>query len=259
MDEHHVSALEAAVADLGTLLMQVERYRAGTAPDGLALRREVLDLGDRARRLLRRDALTPAAAEELLETTRSLAARLRALHAAVTQGALYGEARRAFAAGDHQRLAQLLPEIFSGLAALAPPARLYHPLAVTRRGKPVAIAVAIERARTLLAEGLPAGGDDLTAGRDDTLQAVVFTHDPPRGESVALACDGVALGNATILQLVDTEEYLIYAPIVRLPFTIVFPPLAPDDEPEHAFDPSFRAALAAAFAAAGLTVTLPPS
>ncbi|HZP43223.1 MAG TPA: hypothetical protein VFD84_17175, partial [Candidatus Binatia bacterium] len=61
-----MSALEAAIADTGALIVQLEKYRRGAAADAVAAVRDALALGDAARRLHRRDALDDAEAGRLL-------------------------------------------------------------------------------------------------------------------------------------------------------------------------------------------------
>src|SRR5437870_2399153 len=100
MDEALVGELEAAVADTGALLVRAQKYRRGAGPEGSALAREALALGDAARRLHRRDALDAAAATRLLDEAHALAARLRALIAAVREAPEYRAAVAAHAAGD---------------------------------------------------------------------------------------------------------------------------------------------------------------
>src|SRR5262245_55952643 len=100
MDEALVGALEAAVADVGALVVRVERYRRGVGPEGAALRAEALALGDEARRRHRAATLDDAHATRLLEHARRLADRLRALAAGVVASGDYRAARTAYASGD---------------------------------------------------------------------------------------------------------------------------------------------------------------
>jgi len=48
VDDTVVTALESAIADLGTLLVQVDKFRAGRGDDARALRAVCLAIGDRA-------------------------------------------------------------------------------------------------------------------------------------------------------------------------------------------------------------------
>ena len=65
MDDDVVSALEAAIADLGTLLVQMDKFRAADAGEARDLRMVCHAIGDRARRAHKHGALDVALAHEL--------------------------------------------------------------------------------------------------------------------------------------------------------------------------------------------------
>ena len=69
-----MTELESAIADTGALLVQVQKYRRGTEPEGAALARDAMALGDAARRLHRRDALETAAVTALMAEAHALRA-----------------------------------------------------------------------------------------------------------------------------------------------------------------------------------------
>src|SRR5215470_17474999 len=115
MDETLVGELESAIADVGALLVRAQKYRRGAGPEGEALAREALAVGDAARRMHRREALDEAAVRALLGEAHRVGDALRALVDAVRADARYTRAVAAHRAGAAAVLAPLLPEIFAGL------------------------------------------------------------------------------------------------------------------------------------------------
>src|SRR3989442_1540965 len=75
VDEAVVNELEAAIADIGALLVRVRKYRRGQTGAGATLLDEALALRDRARRLHRHEALDPAAARAPPSEAEALAPR----------------------------------------------------------------------------------------------------------------------------------------------------------------------------------------
>ncbi len=247
--------LEAAVADLGTLLVQVGKYRRGTRPEATALHRAALALGDEARRLHRHDRLDPEAARPLLAEAERLRDRLHALVAAIRSAPQYRAAVAAHARGDRAALAAALPAIFASLEVVPCPPDLFHPITWLRRGRPrpaAEVAADVARART---EGLTADGDDLTPGVDPALPAVVLSAEPPPGDPVVLRL-AAAGAPAPVCRLTDTGDYLIHVERLRAPFTVLLAAtLAEDELEETPVDyPGYRRELAAALAGLGLVV-----
>jgi len=250
-----VGELEAAIADLGTLLVRAEKYRRGNESEGATLRRAAMALGDRARRLHRHDALDGTAADGLLAEVGALAGRLRALLAAIRHGADYRAAVAAHTAGDQRALARLLPVIFDGLEPATPPRVLFHGVSWRRRGRvrPAAeLAADVVRARE---EGLLAEGDDLSPGVDPELAAVPLQGQPSADGPLVLRLLVAALP-APVYRLTHTGDYLVYAPRPRAPFDVLLAAELPPDEVDVA--PSdylrYRDELTATLAAAGVPV-----
>jgi hypothetical protein len=260
VDETLVSELESAVADTGALLVRLQKYRRGQGPEGDALAREALALGDAARRLHRRRALDAPAARRLLADAHALAVRLHALLAAVRDAPDYRAAVAAHARGDHVALSSALPAIFAGIEPSSATGDLFVPIAWLRRGRlrPVPDVVSdVVAART---EGLAAEGDDLSAGADADLPAVTLLADPPPGEPVVLRVPPRTIA-APLNRLLETGELLVHA--ARLPVPAASVRLADrlelDDEVlrveiSPAEYTAHRDALAAALAAAGVPV-----
>jgi len=250
-----VGELEAAIADLGTLLVRVEKYRRGNNPEGTALRREALALGDSARRLHRRDALDETAAEGLLAEVEALAGRLRVLLSAIRHDGDYRAAVAAHAAGDQRALARLLPVIFDGLEPVSPPPALFHGVPWRRRGRvrPAAeLAAEVVRARE---EGLLAEGDDLSPGIDPELAAVQLQDTPPGDGPLVLRLPAAAIA-VPVHRLTHTGDYLAHAPRLRAPFDVLLATeLAPDEVDVAPSDYlRYRDELSARLAAAGVPV-----
>jgi hypothetical protein len=258
MDEALVGELEAAIADIGALVVRVQKYVRGAGPEGTELLREALVLGDAARRLHRHGALDADAARALLAEAGALGAGLAALVAAVRAAPEYGAAVAAHAAGDGTTLARLLPGIFAGLASVRAPGALYHPLPWRRRGRLRSVDQLVDDARRARDDGLIAEGDDLSPGADAALPAVVLLDTPPGDEPVALRFAGAALP-PSLLRLTDTGEYLVPTARLRVPFAVRLAAdlteADEDDATAAAVDwPRYRADLTAALEAAGLHV-----
>src|SRR2546430_9480684 len=205
VDEAVVGEPEAAIADVGALLVRVRKYRRGQTGAGATLLDEALALGDRARRLHRHEALDPAAARALLSEAEALATRGRELLSGVRAAPEYRAAIVAHAAGDVTALATALPAIFVGLEAVAGPPDLFYPLAWQRRAKPRPVADVVAEVKRCLDEGLTAEGDDVAPGTDPELPAVVLHGEAPPHEPVVLRCAAAVCG-PPIYPLPDTGE-----------------------------------------------------
>ena len=252
MDEHLLSDLEAAIADAGALLVRAQKYRRGAGPEGAILLRDVMAVGDAARRLHRREALDASTAAGLVADARGLVARIRELVGTVHADPPYRAAVAAHAAGDQLSLARALPEIFHGLVPVTAPHELFHPVPWRHRGRPRPAVDLAADVRKVLAEGVVAAGDDLSPGVDPALPAVVLQGERPCDEPVVLCLTGSALP-APLYRLQDTGEFLVYVPRLWVPTTVELAPrLDPGLLEEAAVDyPRYRDDLRAALTAAG--------
>ena len=256
-DEAAVTALEAAVADAGALLVRAERYR-GAGPAGAALAREALLLGDEARALHRHGGLDAGAASALLARARELAARIEAVLADIGAAPEYVAAVAAVAAGDGAAVLRLLPEVFVDLVPVPTPGPLYQAVAWRRRGRPRPVPDLVAEVRRARDEGLTAEGDDLSRGADAMLPAIVLLDTPPVDEPLVLRLDPARIG-PRVLRLADTGEYLVHAPSLRaLAGVYVADELPPDEIEASPVDYGrFRGELVAALEGAGIEVTTP--
>ena len=141
--EEPATTLEAAIADCGLLLVELEKL-AGHREDALtALRAEAMAIGQEARRQHRARGLDDAAiAASLVDRAHAVVVRARDAVTALRQAPAYRAAVAAHRTGDHAALARLLPAVLDGLEWVAePPAALprhvvdaAEPSAAGRRG-----------------------------------------------------------------------------------------------------------------------------
>jgi len=257
MGEALVSELESAIADAGALVVRVQKYRRGAAPEGAALAREALALGDAARRHHRHGTLDAEAASRLLAETRALTTRIARLIAAVRDDAAYRAAVAAHAGGDVGALARLLPAIFAGLEPTVA-SELFAPVAWLRRGRLRPIEEVVAEIVEVRAEGLAAEADDLSPGSDPELPAVVLRDDPPLEEPIVLRIPpGTVRG--PLHRLVATGEILVHVRRLRAPVEVVLAGrLALEEQLRVEIAPSewerHRDVLAAALGGAGVPV-----
>jgi len=254
VDDDVVSALEAAIADLGTLLVQVDKFRAGAAADARNLRAACHAIGDRARRAHKHGALDVGLAQELYGDAAGARVALERWLAGVRGSPAHRTAVTALAAGDDVALRAALPALFAGVEDVTPPAALFHPVGWQHRGRPLpADAIAAELVR-LRIEGL-AGDDDVAApGVDPGLPGATVSATPPLGAPVYVVLRDAARP-AWALRLVATGDFVVPGARLVAPFTVGL--ASPDDEDldEWTLDPAgYRDALSAAITRRGLPV-----
>jgi len=254
MDDAVVGELEAAVADVGALLVRARKYRRRDGIETAPLLAEALALGDRARGLHRHGALDAAAARRLLGEAHALAARVHAVISAAHAAPAYRAAVAAFAAGDRAALAAAVPAVFADLEAVPTPPALFYPLAWQRRGRPRRVADVVADVARCRDAGIDAEGDDVVAGTDPDLPAVVLAGDVAGDEPVTLRFGAGTVGEP-VYRIADTGEFLVYVPRLRAPFTVVLRRTLEAEDDEGAADfPAWRAALAAALTTAGIAI-----
>jgi len=254
-----VTELETALADTGALLVRIQKYRHGAAPEATLLARRALALGDMARRLHRRDALDAVASTRLLGEARALTDALRAVLADIQRAPAYRAAVAAHASGDAPALVRLLPEIFAGLEPEPAGADVFLPVTWLRRGRlraPADVAAEIVQARV---DGVSGDGDDVSPGADAALPAVTVAASAPAGEPVVLRVPG-GVGIAPLFRLRDSGELLVHVARLCLPNAVarVAERLELDEQLRVEIEPAawtaWRAALAAALGTARVPV-----
>jgi hypothetical protein len=252
VDEALVSELEAALADVGTLLVRTRKYRLGAGEAAEALGREALALGDDARRRHRRGTLDASTTRPLLDAATALAGRLRALLQAAHDAPAYRRAVDAHAAGNQAALAATLPAVFAGLEPAGDAGDLFHALTWRRRGRPRPPADLASEARTILDAGIAAEGDDLSPGVDPGLPAVVLLTEPPADEPVVLRLSA-STRNVPVYRLAETGEHLVYVARLRAPFRVAVQSALEADDTEGIADfDAYCAEVVAALRAAGI-------
>ena len=192
MNDDAVTALEAAIADLGTQLVQMDKFRAADADEARALRTAALAIGDRARRAHRQGTLDDALAHSLGAEVAATRAALAGWLARVRRSPVHHRAVEALARGDAAGLRASLGELFAAVRIVDAPPVLFHPVAWQRRGRPrAADEIAAEIAR-LRADGRPSEADEEMAGVDPALPGVLLQVSPPLGAPVYLVLRGTA-------------------------------------------------------------------
>jgi hypothetical protein len=247
-----VTALEAAISDVGALLLRLQKFRAGAAAHAELLAATSL-LGDRARMYHRRDTLDAANARALARDAEDLRERASQALTRIFASEAYRTAAAAHAAGDAPTLARILPALFAGLEHVAEAPTVYASVPWLRRNRPRPaddVAASVARVRD---DGLPGDGDPAAPGVDPELPAVSLLADAPAGDPIVLRIAGSSLP-PLVFRLVDADEYLVHIASLRTPFDVVLPAtLDPDELGEISLDhPAYRAALRVALAATGI-------
>jgi hypothetical protein len=186
VDDDAVTALEVAIADLGTFLVQMDKFRAAETDEARALRGAALAVGDRARRAHRRGALDATLASELSADVAATHAALAAWLGTVRTSATYRRAVDALGRGDDLALRASVHELFAGVRVVEPPAALFHAVTWQRRGRPLPAADVVTGIVRLRDDGLPPEHDETTAGVDPELPGVILQVAPPLGAPVYL-------------------------------------------------------------------------
>lgn len=254
MDDDVITALEEAIADLGGLLVQMDKFRAVHTVDARALRTVCLAIGDRARRAHRHGQLDPALARELSGDAGAARVALTAWLAGVRASKPYQDAVAALARADDRPLQDALLALYDGVAVVAPPEALFHPVAWQRRGRPrPADEVARELVR-LRQVGFPGDRDPDAPGVDPSLPGIVLLSLPPSGAPIYLAVRGSARP-PWVLALAATGDLVAPGAQVVLQFSAVLADPEDADLDAWALDPvAHRSALEIALRAHGVPI-----
>lgn len=253
MDSDDATRLEETIADAGTLLVQMEKFRARHGPEASALRAATLSIGDRARRAHRHGRLDDALAASLLADAEAARRALREWLANLRAGPVHRSAVGALARGDRAALGSALVDLFDGAAIEPVPPRLYRAAPWQRRGRPRPAAEVADDLAALGRTGLVGETDPLVPGVEPDLPAVVLQRSPPVGEPLHLVFHAAALP-AWVLTFAATDDVLVPGARLACAFTVALP--APDDELDAwVLDPErYRAELRAALAARSVAV-----
>jgi hypothetical protein len=251
--------LEAAVAELGSLYTVARTFTALEMRAESELLPRVAALGRRLRGLVRRAQLSQADVDAASAEVLSVRAQWRAALEGVRSSAIFGRALAAFAAGEQDELARLLPLIFARLRRVHPTALLYFPLSLsTHRRRPgqnpfLGAAESAERVTEALGNGLAPE----VAGSEWWERELPFlscAETPAAFDGpLTLAAD---LSDAAIAVFAPEDEaaFRIFTPRLRVPMTPVLAAEA-SDEWWNAYAESydrFREALRSTLAARGI-------
>ena len=254
MDDDVITALEEAIADLGTLLVQMDKFRAARAEDARALRAAALAIGDRARRAHRHGRLDAPLAHELAADVAAARAALDAWLTGVRTSPGYRAAAEAMRRGDCERLRTALPALYDGVEAAQPPAALFHSVVWQRRGRPrpaAEIAAELLRQRD---EGFPGHGDPDAPGVEPELPGVPLHTAAPPGEPIVLVVRGSARP-PWVLALAASGDVVVPGSRAHLAFTVALADPADEELDEWTLDPAaYRRDLALALDAVGLPI-----
>jgi hypothetical protein len=254
MTETRAGDLEATLADVGTLLVRLEKYRLEAHPEAGPLRASAIDLGNEARRLHRRGLLEGDAAASLLARTDQNRRALTRLLDAIQSGSDYQAAVEAHHRGDSAVLAALWPRLFVGVESGPAPNVAYHPVDWQRRGRPRVPAEIAASVKAQLLDGLDAAGDELSPGADPRLPVVSLTLHWPDGAPLALRFAGADLP-PPLLHRPDVGEVLLPVRCFRGPAVVELAHASADVD-EWAGDlTAFHARVVPALEAAGIVVT----
>lgn len=252
MDDDVVSALEASIADLGTLLVQMDKFRAAATDEARGLRGACLAIGDRARRAHRHATLDAALAGDLAADAAAARTALERWLADVRSSPPYRAAVAALAAADERGLRASLTALFAGVEAVEPPEALFHPVAWQRRGRPRPAPEIADDLVRVRADGIAGENDPAAVGVDPALPGVVLQAAPPPGAPLYLVVRGPARPS-WVLALRASGEFVVPGARLRAAFAVG---LAADDEEEvdaWTMDPvAYRDALRAACTARAL-------
>src|SRR5262245_55653486 len=180
------TTLEAAIADIGLRLLELEKFAPDAREAAEGLRTEALALGGRARRLHRAGTLGEVTASGLERDAQRLLERLREALQAIRSAPRFRAAVDAHRTGDHARLASLLPVVFDDLEWVRHPPTLFHAVAWVRRNRPRPATEVVADIARLHEDGLVAEGDVETAGVDPELPAVPLAAQAPADDPVFL-------------------------------------------------------------------------
>jgi hypothetical protein len=253
------AAVEARIAEIGSLAGEGDRYRLVRSGGGPALLDESLALAREARRLYRRRPDDARAIASVAERLGVVAARYGTLIERARTTADYLAAVAAWHAGDAPALARLIPAVFADVAVTAVGGPLHHPVAIMgRENRPIDPATVAAHVSALAEEGLTPAEPGSGTASDAGLRAVLlYTSWATLDTPLALRLPPGRVG-LPLFRVGAADEILVYTARVAGDLEVVLAAVAPDQDrwPEVGVDyAAYRDALAIALAAAGHPVT----
>jgi hypothetical protein len=237
-------ALEAAQAELGTLYTVARSFTALEAQAEADLLPRLSALGSQLRMLLRSSRLGEREIEQAAEQIHSLRTRWRSRLDEVRTSAAYQRALGALTRDSQGELAELIPQVFSGLRLVHPVPALYFAVSPsTGRRRPGAspflgAAECADRILQILADGISPDGSGAEWWEHE-LPSISCADSPAALDTpVSLRLVG-ADAPAAVFAVVDQPSFRIFTPRLQAPMSIA---LAADETDEwwQAYEQSYR-------------------
>ena len=219
------------VEAVGTAAQDARRYRALAERLAEPTFDRAVTLGGVIRRALRPGAPSPADLDQALGELRTLLEECRRARAELWASPGYRAAVTCFEAGEIDRLARLVPDIFHQVVPDDGTTRLFWPVAIaTRRpGNHFVPAEQLAAQLSALRDGIPAASPPPDLGADDHIRAVVLTDDEDFSDSpIVLRFDRTALPGP-VSRLKDTPTILFHAAALACRFVVRFAPEVSDE------------------------------
>jgi hypothetical protein len=255
-------ALEAAIAELGTLYAAARSFTALQPRAEAELLPRLLSLGRQLRSLVRTVQLTEQEIERAAQEIRSIRSAWQLELERLRASPEYQRALAALAAGRQDELAQLIPHVFAGLSALRPAPDLYFPVSPsTGRRRPgfspfLNAGECADKILCTLREGIePSEGTGEWWETD--FPAIPCAANPAALESpIALRLAAVDV-EVAVFAVLDDPGLKIFTPRLRAPMSIALGSEATDEWWEAYEDSyaTFREALDRELAARGHVVS----
>jgi hypothetical protein len=264
MSAEHLIALEAAVAELGTLYTVARGFTALQAAAEGELLPQVSALGSRLRALVRDARLSQTEIDAAARDVLALRSQWRAALEELRTSSLYQHTLRAHADDRQADLARLVPGVFAGLRCVQPASALYFPVSpASGRRRPNASPFldapeCASRLASLVADGLQ---PDLSGSEwwDTDLPWLLCA------DTIAALETPLALRlqpgevRVAVFAAADDPTYRVFTPRLRAAFEVVAATEATDEwwEAYEESYGSFRHSLAGELAAHGVPLLSP--
>ncbi len=255
-------ALEAAIADLGTLYAAARGFTALHSRAEAELLPRLLSLGSQLRGLVRSERLSATEIERAAHDIRSVRSAWQLELEQLRASPVYQQALAAFSAGRQDELGQLLPQVFAGLSALRPAPDLYFPVSPSSgRRRPgfspfLSAAECADKILRTLSDGIDADQGDGEWWETDC-PVIVCAASPAAIESPIALRMSAADVQVAVFAVADDPELRIFTPQLRAPMSVTLASEASDEWWEAYADSygTFRDALERELAARGQHVS----
>jgi hypothetical protein len=256
-------ALEAAVAELGTLYVIARSLAALQVQAETELLPRTISLASRLRSLVRAAKLTPGEMDSAAREILALRSQWRLELDQVRASATYQQALAALSTDRQEELATLVPRVFAGVRIAQPHPDLYFPVSPSSgRRRPgsgpfLSAADCADKIAGILAEGvMPEDAGSEWWERELPFISCAATPaalDTPI--SLRLAASDASV---TVFAVLDEPGFRIFTPRLRRPMSVLLATAAPDEWWEAYEDSyhAFRDALQRELAGRGYSVSM---